>query len=50
MLVKSNETLGVGESTNTTFGFQLLLFLGKTFYCCSDTLGNGLALTKEQFL
>lgn len=31
------------------WGIQLSLFLRKTFYC-SETIGNGIALTKKQLL
>lgn len=50
MPVKLNGILDKGERGQVIFGVQLSLCLGKTFYCCSETLGNGITLKKEQFL
>lgn len=50
MLAKLNESLGKGQKVQILIlGVQLSLFLGKTFYCCSETLGCGIALTKSSF-
>lgn len=50
MLVKANETLGEGERVQILILDSSYHFFWEKHFIVVQTLGNGIALTKEQFL